>query len=181
MLDPVACRTNLELTMNTYTDPRLLDVAGALDVLPVLPLDESPEGERGKARGGRRRAPTRERLYRCLYQLPATRGRKGPLLTRQSEITTRVIPLEVSLVSKVVTASQVMAKSGRRDSNPQHSAWKAAGIVWKCCMNKDLQAALRTLVPLLVPMTRIRRNQKVQRKRYIERIKPQPLHLIFNV
>ena len=27
------------LTANTYTDPQLLDVAGALDVLPALPLD----------------------------------------------------------------------------------------------------------------------------------------------
>ena len=27
------------LTANVYTDPQLLDVAGALDVLPRLPLD----------------------------------------------------------------------------------------------------------------------------------------------
>ena len=31
--------STLDLTMNVYTDPRLLDVAGALDVLPALPLD----------------------------------------------------------------------------------------------------------------------------------------------
>ena len=43
--------SKLELTVNTYTDPRLLDVAGALDVLPALPLDESSEGEREKATG----------------------------------------------------------------------------------------------------------------------------------
>ena len=30
--------STLELTMNTYTDPRLLDAAGALSVLPQLPL-----------------------------------------------------------------------------------------------------------------------------------------------
>src|SRR5262249_12106260 len=28
-----------DLTANVYTDPRLLDVAGALDALPALPLD----------------------------------------------------------------------------------------------------------------------------------------------
>ena len=33
--------STLELTMNTYTDPRLLDVAGALKVLPVLPLHDT--------------------------------------------------------------------------------------------------------------------------------------------
>jgi hypothetical protein len=30
---------DIDLTMNVYTDPRLLDVGGALDVLPSLPLD----------------------------------------------------------------------------------------------------------------------------------------------
>jgi len=31
--------SSLDLTMNVYTDPKLLDVVGALDVLPLLPLD----------------------------------------------------------------------------------------------------------------------------------------------
>jgi integrase len=31
--------SDIKLTMNNYTDPRLLDVHGALDVLPTLPLD----------------------------------------------------------------------------------------------------------------------------------------------
>ncbi len=30
---------DIELTMNVYTDPKLIDVAGALDALPSLPLD----------------------------------------------------------------------------------------------------------------------------------------------
>jgi hypothetical protein len=38
------------LTANVYTDPRLLDVAGAMDALPSLPLD-SPQAERQKATG----------------------------------------------------------------------------------------------------------------------------------
>jgi len=43
--------STLELTMNVYTDPRLLDVAGALDVLPDLPLDGRPDAERMRATG----------------------------------------------------------------------------------------------------------------------------------
>jgi hypothetical protein len=35
--------------MNVYTDPRLLDVQGALDVLPALPPDESSERELHRA------------------------------------------------------------------------------------------------------------------------------------
>ena len=41
----------IDLTMSTYTDPRLLDVAGALDVLPILPLDDDPYVQRAKATG----------------------------------------------------------------------------------------------------------------------------------
>jgi hypothetical protein len=30
--------SKIDLTMNVYTDPKLLDVAGAMDLLPALPL-----------------------------------------------------------------------------------------------------------------------------------------------
>jgi integrase len=40
-----------KLTANVYTDPRLLDVAGALDVLPALPLDGRPAQAEVKATG----------------------------------------------------------------------------------------------------------------------------------
>ncbi len=35
--------SSIDLTMNVYTDPRVLDVHGALDALPQLPLDSSPQ------------------------------------------------------------------------------------------------------------------------------------------
>ncbi len=34
--------SDIKLTMNTYTDPRLLDVAGVVDALPMLPLSTEP-------------------------------------------------------------------------------------------------------------------------------------------
>jgi integrase len=36
--------SDIKLTMNVYTDPKLLDVAGALDALPALPLDRGRTG-----------------------------------------------------------------------------------------------------------------------------------------
>ena len=39
-----------KLTANVYTDPKLLDVRGALDALPRLPLGEGPTVERERAR-----------------------------------------------------------------------------------------------------------------------------------
>ena len=43
--------STIELTMRGYTDPKLLDVSGALDVLPSLPLPETPKPQRAKATG----------------------------------------------------------------------------------------------------------------------------------
>src|SRR5262249_33666303 len=34
--------SDIKLTMGVYTDPKLLDVRGALDVLPQLPLGDTP-------------------------------------------------------------------------------------------------------------------------------------------
>jgi len=41
--------SSIDLTMNVYTDPRLLDVRGALDALPALPLGGAPVLERQPA------------------------------------------------------------------------------------------------------------------------------------
>jgi hypothetical protein len=38
--------STINLTMNTYTDPKLLDVAGAVEALPALPLGAGPQRER---------------------------------------------------------------------------------------------------------------------------------------
>ena len=44
--------SDIKLTMNVYTDPALLDVRGALDSLPALPLQgEQGEGEAVRATG----------------------------------------------------------------------------------------------------------------------------------
>lgn len=42
---------SLDLTMNTYTDPQLLDVAGALDALPSLSLESSEDDRQRVAHG----------------------------------------------------------------------------------------------------------------------------------
>lgn len=42
--------SDIKLTMNVYTDPKLLDVRGALDALPALPLDGT-EDDAGQATG----------------------------------------------------------------------------------------------------------------------------------
>src|SRR6266513_1375164 len=42
--------TDMRLTMNVYTDPRVFDLAGAVEKLPTLPVDRS-QPETAKATG----------------------------------------------------------------------------------------------------------------------------------
>jgi hypothetical protein len=42
---------DIRLTMSTYTDPKLLDVHGALDALPELPLENADRTEQQRAAG----------------------------------------------------------------------------------------------------------------------------------
>jgi len=49
--------SKIDLTMNVYTDPKLLDVAGAMEALPALPL-EGQSGQVGAAVAGLRATGT---------------------------------------------------------------------------------------------------------------------------
>ncbi len=52
--------SSIDMIMNTYIDPRLLDVFGALDALPALPLENDFSTKQKKATGthdGRQLAP----------------------------------------------------------------------------------------------------------------------------
>jgi hypothetical protein len=85
--------SKIELTMNVYTDPKLLDVRGALDTLPELPLDGerrqvAATGTDAPQRGGCKPlapalAPTLDKSVQArrhslsVMEWIAVRGRKG--------------------------------------------------------------------------------------------------------
>jgi hypothetical protein len=50
--------SDIKLTMGVYTDPKLLDVAGALDALPALPLDTELRAQERRATGTAGAEPT---------------------------------------------------------------------------------------------------------------------------
>ena len=50
--------SDIKLTMNVYTDPRLLDVRGALDTLPQLSLEAGRDAARASGTEARTVAPT---------------------------------------------------------------------------------------------------------------------------
>jgi integrase len=99
--------SKLDLTMSVYTDPKLLDVRGALDVLPALPLDLDT-ADRGVLRATRTDDPQRNRwcntLHQRLHQLRTTRGNPGQRVTSQIRAPpgrgVRVGPTQVIRVSK---------------------------------------------------------------------------------
>jgi integrase len=66
--------SDIDLTMNVYTDPRLLDVGGALDVLPSLPLggDRAAEPEAVRATG-----TDGERTRKFAPGFAPTQGKRG--------------------------------------------------------------------------------------------------------
>ena len=61
-----------DLTANVYTDPKLLDVAGALSVLPSLPLDQKPRNQTQAT--GTMEGTGSPRLYSSLHALTDSRG-----------------------------------------------------------------------------------------------------------
>jgi hypothetical protein len=68
--------SDIDLTMNVYTDPRLLDVQGALDVLPALPLNSGQSNTRESLR-----ATGTDTYRRCAVALPVALNDDIPVTT----------------------------------------------------------------------------------------------------
>ncbi len=125
--------STLELTMNVYTDPRLLDVAGALDALPALPPIDRPDIQRAKATGtdGTRTLPGDDVAKSDLAKATGTdggatdgRGLPGPVLSEENAI----------------PRSERLYQKSTAETGNGNSAYAKYGTY-----------APRTLVPTLVP------------------------------
>ena len=83
--------SRIDLTMNVYTDPRLLDVHGALDVLPRLPLDNNPlrEASTLKATGT---APSESQLVPMLVPAQYKRSHLSALPDKNEPKSSNVRP-----------------------------------------------------------------------------------------
>jgi hypothetical protein len=115
--------SRIDLTMNVYTDPKLLDVDGAIQSLPALPLDTNPASDREviAATGTDNPRP------KCVAPTVApTSGHRGHLVSISGNTG------KLGRVAENAPAETENAKSpgkrgvfgayqkrGRRDSNPQ--------------------------------------------------------------
>jgi hypothetical protein len=55
--------SSIDLTMNVYTDPRLLDVQGAVESLPEFTVTNDPNENRHASRLGPRTSPLTSRIW----------------------------------------------------------------------------------------------------------------------
>ncbi len=86
-----------KLTANIYQDPRILDLAGAVELLPNLPLDGGADQDAARATGteGRAAGPLAPMLAPMLAPKPANQGQAETFLT--TEVTE---PEELATVKK---------------------------------------------------------------------------------
>ena len=68
-------RSTIDLTMNVYTNPKLLDVQGALDALPALTLDRKHSAQVSRARRQQQAVPS-------LHEQAAIRVKFGPSVAK---------------------------------------------------------------------------------------------------
>ena len=103
--------SKIDLTMRVYTDPKLLDVQAALDVLPAWPLNGSDEPNTQKATGtdGRKFAPGFALTSHNLVQTESIRDKCGDLAELPQEVNKARKPNDL----------RAFQERGRRGSNPQ--------------------------------------------------------------
>ena len=123
--------STIDLTMNTYTDPALLDMAGALDALPALTLDGSKtEGEAARATGTEGKgaslvaplvAPNQynDRQSKSISDNPNT---GEPTIQPAGALDVTSSPGNEK--SRLSFPDNRLSKSGRWDSNPRRPAWE---------------------------------------------------------
>jgi integrase len=124
------------MTANVYTDPKLLDVCGALDVLPTLPLDGGATATT-KRMQAIATATCDERAVALLVaqtadKRGATVGTADKMNTGQPELTivdAFVVSAEIDKPSATLTSDDnVRSKWAMRDSNPRLPACKAGAL-----------------------------------------------------
>jgi hypothetical protein len=124
------------LTANVYTDPKLLDVRGALDALPSLPLDDEQNAMRERAR-----ATGTETYGHCSVALPValTPDKPGQYESIPGKTATEapnsIVAFDPAASAEIVkgkatltTPDMESAEWAMRDSNPRPSACKAGAL-----------------------------------------------------
>jgi len=121
--------SSINLTMNVYTDPRLLDVAGAMEALPTLPLETDPNSTSTALRA----TGTDEKAPRQFA--PKFPGNAGTWCKLQSNSDNGVswedAPMQCQETQETPGkqgVSDVSQQWAIRDSNPRHPRCKRGAL-----------------------------------------------------
>lgn len=87
--------SSIDLTMNVYTDPRLLDVAGALNALPLLPLDNAKDAQELRKTGTTGGPDGPEKTYEKPKSAPQTREKEPADGEQRTCASTSLVPIPV--------------------------------------------------------------------------------------
>jgi integrase len=148
--------SDIKLTMGVYTDPKLLDVRGALDALPMLPLDgDQTESEAAQATGT-------DGTVRTVAPTVAPTSDNSV-----QERSTPVLPFTGDVSSTIGVSGSPVKKKGRlssRDNRPSRRGdWIRTSDLLNpiqqappmiCSAAHDLGKRLPALAPRLAPGTR---------------------------
>jgi integrase len=125
--------SKIDLTMTVYTDPKLLDVRGALDALPALPLQgDQAEGETVRATGtdstlARTLAPTLAPTWCKRKQsktIPGKREETGTENALPDDIAVSGLPVKTKQpLTSAVSGCLEMGATGLEPVTPSVSSW----------------------------------------------------------
>jgi hypothetical protein len=125
--------SSIDLTMNTYTDPRLLDVAGAMDALPDLPLDGRRDAEELRKTGTTGGSDALKTIYerqnfadKVAVDRPAN-GETG---------TYGVSPLAPTLAPDVYKSRQTGAYAGKTEGAAMQASGRDGRAITACGVNR---------------------------------------------
>jgi len=123
--------STLDLTMNVYTDPKLLDVGGALDALPALPLDAG-QADREAARATGTAGDFRHGVCSLAPTLAPTPDNPGTPGSFPGNPSSEGVSAALAASGcpdnekgRLSSADSRPSESGRWDSNPRRPAWEA--------------------------------------------------------
>ena len=122
--------SDIDLTMNVYTDPKLLDGRAALDSLPTMPIDAFPNDARLRATGTVGESP--RKFAPGFAPTPDFGGRNSHSEARSADLgkgddETQRTPKPLQ-IQGFGNACHHESQSGRRDSNSRHPAWEASAL-----------------------------------------------------
>jgi hypothetical protein len=119
--------STIDLTMNVYTDPRLLDVAGAVEALPSLPLDGGSHPERIAAKATGTNDSRASELAPTLAPTPD----KPRVLQSISTLLSNQRPADAVPEALAVSACPVKRKDPLTTAVNGSSEWAAPGSNWR--------------------------------------------------